>query len=352
MPETKEAPRAKKQSKVPFVVVGVVIVVAAIVGLALFVLGNQGGGEGPSQQSQQIQQAPQDAEDPVEPVLASGVEHILLIGDDKWVESIPGRSDLILLLRVDLDNHVLTEVSIPRDTAHETPDGSLVKLNSVYESSGPEALCQAVSQLTGVNVDQYAVVGFDGLQSIVSYFGGLDVDVPYDVTYSFYTHDYPDETFQAGEQVLDPWRVMALSRSRTGYTQYGLLEDMMRQVVDRQMLTTLMRYVLVDADDPASTAEQLLPFVSTNVPAETILGWIESLAAADEVTVYGTSGPVDGGIDPSSGLWLTPQYPEKWAALMEVVEAGGDPSTVDVQLDSTVQSDRAPINTTTVLSGE
>lgn len=229
-------------------------------------------------------------------------------------------------------------------------DGSLVKLNSVYESSGPEALCAAVSQLTGVEVDRYAAVGFDGFQSIVSYFGGIEVDVPYSVTYSFYTHDYPDETFQAGEQVLDAWRAMALSRSRTGYSQYGLNEDMMRQVVDRQMLTTLTGYVLTEADDPAATAEQLLAFVSTNIPSETVVLWVETLASLDELTVYGTSGPVDGGIDTASGLWLTPQYPEKWAALMDAVEAGEDPSTVDVQLDSTAQSDHAPIDTATVLA--
>lgn len=340
----------KGRSRLPFMIAGAIAVAIAVVALALLVLGNQGGSGGSDRQSQQIQQEAQDAAAPEEPARASGVEHILLIGDDKWVDDIPGRSDLIVLLRVDFDEGILTQVSIPRDTAHDLGDGSLAKLNSVYESSGPEALCTAVSELTGVKIGQYAVVGFDGFQSIVSYFGGIEVDVPYSVTYSFYTHDYPDETFQAGEQVLDAWRAMALSRSRTGYSQYGLNEDMMRQVVDRQMLTTLMGYVLTEADDPAATAEQLLAFVSTNIPSETVVLWVETLASLDELTVYGTSGPVDGGIDAASGLWLTPQYPEKWTALMEAVEAGEDPSTVEVQLDSTVQSEHAPIDTATVLA--
>lgn len=345
-----ESSSSKGRSKQPFIIVGVAAVIIAAIALAALVLGNQGGAGESGSQSQQIQQMAQDAAAPEEPARASGVEHILLIGDDKWVDDIPGRSDLIVLLRVDFDEGVLTQVSIPRDTAHDRGDGSLVKLNSVYESSGPEALCAAVSQLTGVEVDRYAAVGFDGFQSIVSYFGGIEVDVPYSVTYSFYTHDYPDETFQAGEQVLDAWRAMALSRSRTGYSQYGLNEDMMRQVVDRQMLTTLTGYVLTEAGDPAATAEQLLAFVSTNIPSEMVVLWVETLASLDELTVYGTSGPVDGGIDAASGLWLTPQYPEKWAALMDAVEAGEDPSTVDVQLDSTAQSDHAPIDTATVLA--
>ena len=188
---------AKARSKLPFVIVCLVIVAAAIAALTMFVLGTQGQ-EKQSAQSGEANHIEQTVQEPsVEPQYATGVHHVLLIGDDAWVPG-PSRSDLIMLLRVDLDNYVLTEVSIPRDTAHQQPDGSLVKLNSVYESSGPDALCEAVSQLTGVQVDQYAVIGFDGLQSIVSYLGGLEVNVPYSITYSFYTHDYPDEVYQAG----------------------------------------------------------------------------------------------------------------------------------------------------------
>ena len=332
-----ESSSSKGRSKLPFIIVGVAAVIIAAIALAALVLGNQGGAGESGSQSQQIQQMAQDAAAPEEPARASGVEHILLIGDDKWVDDIPGRSDLIVLLRVDFD-----EVSSRRfPSRHRAHDRGRIacKLNSVYESSGPEALQRCPSSRgRGRSVRRG---GFDGFQSIVSYFGGIEVDVPYSVTYSFYTHDYPDETFQAGEQVLDAWRAMALSRSRTGYSQYGLNEDMMRQVVDRQMLTTLTGYVLTEADDPAATAEQLLAFVSTNIPSETVVLWVETLASLDELTVYGTSGPVDGGIDAASGLWLTPQYPEKWAALMDAVEAGEDPSTVDVQLDSTAQSDHA-----------
>ena len=66
--------------------------------------------------------------------------------------------------------------------------------------------------------------------------------------------------------------------------------------------------------------------------------------------MYGTSGPTSGGIDPETQLWLVPPQPEKWAALMEVVEAGGDPSTVDVQSDSLLQLDDAPVNSATVIA--
>lgn len=303
-------------------------------------------------QSQAPSASEDDRMDVVEPEApaASGVKHVVLIGDDAWAGAERGRSDLLMLLRVDLDNHVITEVSIPRDTAYEWTDGSTIKINSAYEWEGPEAACEAVSEVCGVEVDDYVAVDFDGFQSIVGFFGGIDVDLPVDLTYHFYTNDHPDEHYAAGEQTLDPWRAMALSRARTGYEPYGLEQDMMRQVIDRQMLTTLIGYVFAGSDDPAGALEQLLPFVSTNIDADELLGWADALAQADEIAVYGTSGPTSGGIDPETQLWLVPPQPEKWAALMEVVEAGGDPSTVDVQSDSLLQLDDAPVNSATVIA--
>ena len=103
---------AKARSKLPFVIVCLVIVAAAIAALTMFVLGTQGQ-EKQSAQSGEANHIEQTVQEPsVEPQYATGVHHVLLIGDDAWVPG-PSRSDLIMLLRVDLDNYVLTEVSIP-----------------------------------------------------------------------------------------------------------------------------------------------------------------------------------------------------------------------------------------------
>ena len=45
-------------------------------------------------------------------------------------------------------------------------------------NAGPEAAVPSRVRRLGVDVSQYVVVGFDGLQSIVEHFGGLDVDLP------------------------------------------------------------------------------------------------------------------------------------------------------------------------------
>ena len=156
----------------------------------------------------------------------------------------------MMLMRLDFEKHLITLVSVPRDTAYVFPDGNTAKLNQMLTNAGPEAQCQAVSDVVGVDVSQYVVVGFDGLQSIVEHFGGLDVDLPYGLTYNFYTKDHPDEVYEAGPQTLTPWRAMALSRARTGYGDTGYQQEMIRQVVDRQMMT---RFIELAYDDPAQT---------------------------------------------------------------------------------------------------
>ena len=167
--------------------------------------------------------------------------YILVIGDDSWENYKPGRADLMMLMCLDFQKHQISLVTVPRDTKYTTFDGTVEKLNQVYCDSGAAAQCKAVSEITGVEVSDYVCVGFDGLQSIVESFGGLNIDLPYSLDYSFYTKDYPNEQFEAGLQTLTPWRAAALARTRTSYGDYNLDQDMMRQLVNRRMMASFDR---------------------------------------------------------------------------------------------------------------
>ena len=126
----------------------------------------------------------------------------------------------------------------------------------------------------------------------MEHFGGLDVDLPYGLTYNFYTKDHPDEVYEAGPQTLTPWRAMALSRARTGYGDTGYQQEMIRQVVDRQMMT---RFIELAYDDPAQTGALLTllqGFVETNVPLDDQLAWADELASGDEITVHSSHRPL------------------------------------------------------------
>ena len=48
------------------------------------------------------------------------------------------------------------------------------------------------------------------------------------------------------------------------------------------------------------------------------------------MTLYSGSGPAAGEVDDSAGgLWLCYENPEGWKAVMDVVDAGDDPSDID-----------------------
>lgn len=93
------------------------------------------------------------------------------------------RSDVMILLRVDLANRQVTMVSVPRDTPYRTSDGRLVKINEAYNIGGAAESIKAVSRLTGVDISHYAEVHFSELENIVDALGGVDVNVDIKLSY-------------------------------------------------------------------------------------------------------------------------------------------------------------------------
>jgi len=57
------------------------------------------------------------------------------------------RSDVIILARVDAKNKLVTLVSVPRDTPWQLEDGTLVKINEMYNMEGAAGSVKAVSEL-------------------------------------------------------------------------------------------------------------------------------------------------------------------------------------------------------------
>jgi LCP family protein required for cell wall assembly len=277
-------------------------------------------------------------------------EYFLIIGDDEWNEFKPGNADMLLLARADFKSNQLTFVTIPRDTKYVLEDGSVVKLNEVYRMQGVDSAVKAASEVTGKNLSNYVVINFDGLQSIVGYFEGVEMNLPYDITYDFYTKDHPSEVFKAGAQTIDPWRSMAISRARTGYGELGLEQDMVRQAVDRQMLSQFITYAYQNPAETATVLGDVYQYVKTNIPLTTVVDWAQELSDSDTITIYGTSGPGVGDIDPETEKWLIPNEPERWERLMAVVDAGKDPATAtNIQPETYVDPAEAPINTKKII---
>ena len=112
------------------------------------------------------------------------------------------QAEAVLLVRFTGDRQHAQVVFLPLNAwlaaARTTPD-------SAFASGGSAELVEAVETETGVRMDHYAQIDFDGLASIVDTLGGVDVDVPQ--PYSFRSYSFP-----AGVQHLDGAAAVAYVR--------------------------------------------------------------------------------------------------------------------------------------------
>jgi LCP family protein required for cell wall assembly len=120
----------------------------------------------------------------------SGVFNVLLIGSDARKGDTASHTDSMLLIHADMDNHTYNILSLPRDTRVYMQGYGYTKLTSVQyisqaahgKKQGTIDAVQAISNLTGVPINYYAETNFGGLQDMVDSIGGINMDVPYDVT--------------------------------------------------------------------------------------------------------------------------------------------------------------------------
>ena len=136
--------------------------------------------------------------------------YVLLVGSDNW-ETYGERSDALVLVRIDPVGHVITMVSIPRDTPYEY-NGKVEKINQVFAVNGAAGAVTAVQDLTGVKISDYVEIEFAGLAEFVDSIGGIYVDVPYTIDYQVYTQDQAPVHIEAGNQLLNGEQGVALAR--------------------------------------------------------------------------------------------------------------------------------------------
>jgi len=102
---------------------------------------------------------------------------LLLFGLDGGAGA-PARSDTIMLMRFNAKTRTINQLSIPRDTRVQLPNGSYDKINTAMFWGGPAMAIQAVKQYTGIDVNHVMVVDFQGFPRLVDAVGGVDMNVP------------------------------------------------------------------------------------------------------------------------------------------------------------------------------
>lgn len=125
--------------------------------------------------------------------LSSGPVTFLLMGSDqrtgtgnKGYGNFEGaRSDTTMLVHVYPDRDSAVVVSIPRDTvldlpACKDPDGTELpavrdRFNVAFDRGGPGCTVKAVEDMTGLTVDHFVVLDFNGFKRTIDALGGVEV---------------------------------------------------------------------------------------------------------------------------------------------------------------------------------
>jgi LCP family protein required for cell wall assembly len=144
--------------------------------------------------------------------LLSDPSTTLVLGSDRRSDSGPGRSDSILLVRVDPARNRIAELSIPRDLRVTIPGHGDDRINVAYALGGPPLAIRTVQALTGIPINHVVLVDFSGFRELVDALGGVTIDNPEKIiSNSFDGHPW---RFGRGTLHLDGRHALAYARVR------------------------------------------------------------------------------------------------------------------------------------------
>ncbi|NLJ59122.1 MAG: LCP family protein [Tissierellia bacterium] len=135
------------------------------------------------------------------------------------------RSDTIMVASYNMKDKTADIISVPRDTYIER-DGFVNsgnnKINSVYTVKGIEGLSEIILSITGLSIDKYVTIDYDGVRAAVDAVGGVEVNVPFHMRYTDpYSNPPLDIDIPSGKQLIKGDRAMEFLRFRkTNYSGY------------------------------------------------------------------------------------------------------------------------------------
>jgi len=146
---------------------------------------------------------------------------ILVMGVDRVLDapmgspaSFNGRSDSMLLIRLDPSDRAVNILSIPRDTQVPIPNYGVTKINAANVYGGATLAQEVVSdKLNGVQIDRYVRLDTSGLSALVDVLGGVEVNVPKRMKYVDKTQKLNIDLY-AGKQILNGEQAEGFARFR------------------------------------------------------------------------------------------------------------------------------------------
>lgn len=179
--------------------------------------------------------------------------NILLLGIDARIGEEVSRTDAIVVVRIDPQHNSVSMLSLPRDLWVDIPGYGKNKINTAYPLGendlgpgyGPALAKQTVSDLLDMPIHHFAMINFEGFQTLIDKLDGIEIDVPQEI----YDNKYPVDEFEgdlrtmevhfeAGTQMMDGERALIYARTRHADSDFG------RNQRQQQVLLSIFNRVL------------------------------------------------------------------------------------------------------------
>ncbi|MFE5895582.1 LCP family protein [Streptomyces sp. NPDC056462] len=211
-------------------------------------------------------------------ILLIGTDKRTGAGNDKYGDSgSAGHADTTILLHVSKDRSNATALSIPRDLIVDIPDcpttqedGSSkviagetdVRFNTSLGQEGrtPSCTVRTVTELTGIQADNFMVADFNAVKTLTSAVGGVEVCLAKDINDPDSKLDLPK-----GEHVIEGEQALAFVRTRHAVGTGG---DLSRIGLQQQFLSALMRKL--KSNDTLTSPSKMIKLAEAGTKALTV----------------------------------------------------------------------------------
>lgn len=246
---------------------------------------------------------------------ADSAFYTLLLGSDRRSDGENGRSDSLILVRIDPDARRVDLVSIPRDMQVRIDKiAGVQKINAAYSFGGAALAITTVSEFAGVPISHYAEVDFSQLTGLVDKLGGITVDVP-----ESFSGGNGGVSLKSGRQTLNGTQALGFARER--YKVQG--GDFSRAQAQRIVLTALIEKI---AQQPVTALPGLIREfaggIATDMSVQTITQYAMTMRKG-AITVD-TAGCPSYAFNQDGVSYVGVEYRE-WQDVMRRVDAGLGP---------------------------
>ena len=229
-------------------------------------------------------------------ISSSKVRNILLIGVDarSGESGETSRSDTMLLISVDSENHCIKLTSFLRDSWVYIPciDRS-AKLNASCKFGGYSGVVDTIEYNYGIDIDGYVVTDFELFTVMVDSIGGVEIEVTEAEAKEVTNHKgrYGGVTLEEGKHKLTGEQALAYCRIRMIGTDWG------RTQRQRTVMEAIIKKALRAGPITAfATMSSAAPYIETDLTKSEIISL--GIAALGSI-----SGGFVQGTCPSEGTW-------------------------------------------------